>query len=111
MPRPPADKPGLQIERTHLSWERTAIGMLAIAAIVLFHHTGPLGSGRAALATLAVLLSLACFAVSRARGRLTVATTATGRPAVPSAGAAVPLIGGGTAALAATILIALVAAR
>ena len=52
------DRPGLQAERTQLSWERTAIGFLAGGAIPLFREGGPLAFGRTSLAILAVLLAL-----------------------------------------------------
>ena len=58
MPRPAPDKPGLQAERTLLSWERSAFGFLVGGALVLLRPHGPLGFGRSALAIIAGLLAL-----------------------------------------------------
>jgi putative membrane protein len=69
VPRKPQDKPGLQAERTHLSWERSAIGLLASSAILLFRQTGPLAVGRTLLAAAAVLLALLVLGLGRRRGR------------------------------------------
>ena len=52
------ERPGLQAERTQLSWERTAIGFLAGGAIPLLREGGPLAFGRTSLAILAILLAL-----------------------------------------------------
>jgi putative membrane protein len=71
VPRQPQDKPGLQAERTELSWERSAIGLLASSAIVLFRQTGPLALGRTLLAATAVLLALLVLGLGRRRGRRT----------------------------------------
>lgn len=100
-------KPGLQIERTHLAWERTAIGFLAIAGIILFHHEGPIGEPRAVLATVAILLAFGVFVISRARGHIAVRDDERDRPVVPSPANAVRLIGAGTAVLAFALLVAL----
>jgi putative membrane protein len=64
-PRPP----GLQAERTQLSWERTAIGFLAIGAIVLFRHDGPLAAGRTIVAVATLLIALTVFGIARTRTR------------------------------------------
>jgi uncharacterized membrane protein YidH (DUF202 family) len=100
-------KPGLQIERTHLAWERTAIGFLAIAGIILFHHSGPIGEPRAVLAAVAIGLAFAVFVISRARGRLTLRDDGRDRTVVPSPATAVRLVGAGTAVLAFALLVAL----
>lgn len=71
MPRKPQDKPGLQAERTKLSWERSAIGLLASGAILLFRQNGPLAVGRTLLAATAVLLALLVLRLGRRRGRRT----------------------------------------
>jgi putative membrane protein len=55
-PRPPK-KPGLQAERTQLSWERNAFGFLAVGAIPLLSH-GPFTAGRAVLLVVGALLAL-----------------------------------------------------
>jgi putative membrane protein len=104
----PIEKPGLQLERTHLSWERTAIGFLAIGAIVLFNSGGPLREGRTTLALLAIAPGLVTFGISRMRGRTALRTDQSGRTVISAPGVPVWLIGGATAFLAAALLIALV---
>ena len=104
-------RPGLQIERTHLAWERTAIGYLAIAAIILFHHSGPLGKPRVALATLGIVLALVVFAISRTRARIGVYPDAAGRSLVRSPHTMVRVAGWGTALLSISLLAALALAR
>jgi uncharacterized membrane protein YidH (DUF202 family) len=107
----PTPKPGLQIERTHLAWERTAIGFLAVAAIILFHHQGPIGEPRVVLASVAITMALSVFGISRLRGRISVRTVATGRSVVRGPDIAVRLIGWGTCALAICLLAALMVNR
>ena len=102
-----SQKPGLQIERTHLAWERTALGFLAIAGIVLFHHDGPIGKPRAALATVAIGLAFSVFIISRVRGRIAVRDDGRDRSVVPSPANSVRLVGAGTAVLAFALLVAL----
>lgn len=71
------DRPGLQPERTALSWDRTAIGLLANGALLVFrsNHTGQIVLYVAA--GFALLATLTCALLSRQRHRriLTVATT------------------------------------
>src|SRR5258705_5298810 len=55
-PRPP-EKPGLQAERTQLSWERSAFGFLVAGAIHLLGH-GPFTAGRTVLPIVGALLAL-----------------------------------------------------
>ena len=38
----PDDQPAFQLERTHLAWQRTGLGLLGTAALLT--HTGPLWS-------------------------------------------------------------------
>ena len=108
---PPAPKPGLQIERTHLAWERTAIGFLAIGAIVLFNSGGPLREGRITLALLAIAAGLVTFGISRMRGRTALRTDQSSRLVVPAPVVSVWLIGGSTALLAVALLVALALSR
>lgn len=58
---------GLQPERTHLSWERTAIGFVAIGALVLLRHGGVPFTGRSVVAVIAFTLALAVTLLSRTR--------------------------------------------
>lgn len=103
-----AAKPGLQTERTQLSWERSAIGFLAIGAIVLFRHDGPLAQGRTALAVLAITLALIVFRVGRVRSRrMQVSDDDRGAPVVRSPKVAVLVTGGAAVALAVALLVAL----
>jgi len=71
-PRPP-EKPGLQAERTQLSWERNAFGFLAVGAIPLLGQ-GPLTAGRTILPIVGALLALlAVWLGHRRASRITVA--------------------------------------
>ncbi|HYO03823.1 MAG TPA: DUF202 domain-containing protein [Mycobacterium sp.] len=65
----PQGVPGLQAERTQLSWERTAVGFMAVGAIVLFRHNGPLAEGRLIVAAASLLIAIAVFGIARSRGR------------------------------------------
>lgn len=101
-----APRPGLQIERTHLAWERTAFGYLAVTAVLLFHTDADrLGPGRIVLAGLSIVLSLTVVVIARWRGR---PVEAGGAPTVHSPAAAVAFTGWATAALAVLILLAAV---
>jgi putative membrane protein len=103
----PSSTPGLQAERTELAWERSAIGFLAIGAIVLFRHSGPLAEGRTALAVLSLGLALVVFRVGQKRGRqVTARRDSTGTQVVPAANTAVLVIGWATACLAIAIIAA-----
>jgi hypothetical protein len=85
--RPLAERPGLQGERTELAWERSALGLLAAAALLLFRHVGP-GVGRVALVAADVGLALLLMWYGRRRGRRIRAlrTHPDGRTTVPDAG-------------------------
>jgi putative membrane protein len=73
-PRP--EKPGLQAERTQLSWERTAISFLVAGALPLFGR-GPLDDGRIALPVVGALLAVLVVWLARRRAhRFTVAAKA-----------------------------------
>ena len=58
---PASDRPGLFAERTQLAWERTAIGFLAVGALVLLPHRGPLTADRAVVAAASVLVAFIVF--------------------------------------------------
>ena len=55
-PQPP-EKPGLQAERTQLSWERNAFAFLGVGALPLLGH-GPLTAERTVLVVVGALLAL-----------------------------------------------------
>ena len=69
--RPP-EKPGLQAERTQLSWERSAFGFLAVGAIPLLGH-GSFTAQRSVLVVVGALLALlAVWFGHRRAGRIAV---------------------------------------
>ena len=57
--------PGLQPERTQLSWERTSLGFLAIGALVLLRHGELPFTGRLLVATTAAVSALAVVVIRR----------------------------------------------
>lgn len=63
----PRGDSGLQAERTQLSWERTAFGFIAVSAILLFRHSGPLAVGRVILAVASLLIAVAVLGIAHAR--------------------------------------------
>lgn len=69
MPGAAPDKPGLQAERTLLSWERSAFGFLVGGALLLLRPHGPLGYGRSGLAIIAGLLALLALWLGYRRSR------------------------------------------
>lgn len=88
------EKPGLQAERTQLSWERTALSFLVAGALPLFGR-GPLNDGRMALPAVgAALAILAVWLGHRRAPRFTVAPRTE-----------VVLLGWATAAFAVMILV------
>lgn len=84
--RPPAERPGLQGERTELAWERSALALLAVAALLLFRPVGPT-VGRVALVAADAGLALLLLWYGRRRGRQIRAlrTQPDGRTTVPDA--------------------------
>jgi putative membrane protein len=93
----PQEKPGLQVERTQLAWERTAFGFLVGGAIPLLREGGPLAVGRGLLAGMAVLLALLVVVLARARAQRISATPRT----------EVLLLGSATAGFATTVAVLL----
>lgn len=91
-PRP--EKPGLQAERTQLSWERSALSFLVAGALPLFGH-GPFDAGRTALPVVGALLAMLAVWLGRRRARQITATPRT----------EVVLLGWATAGFAALILL------
>jgi uncharacterized membrane protein YidH (DUF202 family) len=57
-------------ERTELAWQRSALGPLAAAALLLFKHVGPT-LGRVLLVAADVLLALVIIWLGRRRDRRT----------------------------------------
>ncbi len=104
-----SEKPGLQVERTELAWQRTAFAFLAAAGVLLFpSQVDRLGPGRILLAVLTTALALSVFAVGRYRGRLTVADADATGPVIRSPAIAVTVTGWATTVLAILILLAAV---
>ncbi len=99
------DKPGLQMQRTQLAWERSAVSFVAVAAILLFHQSGTLTWNRTLLSAVAMLMALLTMCVGRARGRITVSQNPAGLPVIRDPQRAVQLIGWGTTALAVSVAV------
>jgi Domain of unknown function (DUF202) len=104
-PEPANPKPGLQTQRTRLSWERTAISFVAVAGVLMLHRDGPLGWHRPAIAALTVLMGLLVLWIGRMRGRLPIRTDASDHSVLRDPQRAVRLIGWATTVLAATIAV------
>ena len=101
-------KPGLQAERTQLSWERSAIGFLASGAIPLLREGGPLAVGRTALAVTAVLLALLVVWLGHARAqRIRTIRVVAGKNVVAAPLIEVLVMGWATAGFAAAIVVLL----
>lgn len=101
--RPQQPKPGLQAERTQLSWERSALGFLVGGAIPLLREGGPLEVVRGILAVLAVALALLVVWLGMVRGRKTNARAGV----VPAPGTEVLVLGWAVAGFAAAIVVTL----
>jgi len=98
MSRQGNELPGLQAERTELSWERSTVGLIASGAVLLFRQGEPVTLGRATLAVVPLLLALQVLWFGRRRGRQIKEPRA---GCVPDARAEVLLLGCSVAALAA----------
>ena len=109
MPGQPQDKPGLQAERTRLSWERTGIGFLPSGALLLLRDGQLPAVGRTLLAVIAVLLALLVLRLGRTRGqRIGALCLGPGHDTLSGARTEVLLIGCTTAGFAAAIAVLLV---
>lgn len=91
---PLPEKPGLQAERTQLSWERSAFSFLVAGALPLFGQ-GPFDDGRTVLPVVGALLAMLCVGLGRRRSRRIAAEPKT----------EVVLLGWATAGFAALILV------
>ena len=97
----PRDRPGLQPERTHLAWERSALGFLASGALLLLRSRGPLPLARALLAGAALVLALLVAGLGLRRAQQTrVPVLREGREVLPDAGLEVLVTGFATGAFA-----------
>lgn len=99
------EKPGLQLQRTQLSWERSAVGLLAVAGTLLVHRNETLTWDRTVLAAVAVSLAVLVIWTSRRRGHSRPHTDTAGRTTLPEFGWQIQLIGWSTGALAFIIAI------
>ena len=69
MPRREPSKPGMAVERTLLSWERSSFGFLVGGALLLIRQHGPLSTARTLLAVTAALLAVLVLALAYRRSR------------------------------------------
>jgi putative membrane protein len=108
MPGRAPSKPGLQSERTLLSWERSALGFLVGGALVLLRQHGPLGPGRTVLALTAALLALVVLGLGYRRSRqITASPVIAGRLVLVAPRAEVLVLGGATVSFSTAIVVAL----
>jgi O-antigen/teichoic acid export membrane protein len=101
------DRPGGQVGRTRLAWERSTFGLFATGAVLLLRHAGTLPLGPALVAAVAVALGLLCLVLGRRRARRiwTLRVADSGRAWVPDARQEVRLLGYGVAAVAAAAVL------
>ena len=104
-PEPANPKPGLQTQRTRLSWERTAISFVAVAGVLMLRRDDPLGWDRPALAALTTTMGLLVLWIGRSRGRLPRHADAAGLSVIRDPRRAVQLIGWATTVLAAAVAV------
>lgn len=92
---------GLQVERTELSWERSAFGFLVGGALVLLRDDGPFAVTRIALAAVAGALVVTIMALVYRRSHgITVRSAAAGAVVVSPARFEVTALGYATAGFA-----------
>lgn len=106
MADPAAEKPGLQAERTLLSWERSSFGFLVGGALILLRPHGPLGVGRSALAIVAGVLALVVLGLGYLRAHR-VRSSGPDVVRIPAPSLEVPVLGYSTAGFAVLIVVAL----
>jgi putative membrane protein len=103
-----AELPGLQAERTLLSWDRTALGLLGTGALLLFRDAHPLGTARLILGGAVLLLAVLCALARRRRakriGRPTTATVSAATATVSAARLEVAVLGTSVAALGVVVI-------
>lgn len=103
------DRPGRQLERTELAWERSTLSLVAAAVLLLLRHVEPTW-GRIALAVADLALALVVIGLGRRRGHLLRARHPHPAPgdAVPDASREVLLVSAGavTVAVATALLVA-----
>ena len=96
-----AELPGLQAERTLLSWDRTALGLLGTGVLLLFRDAHPLGMARLVLGGAVLLLAVFCALAGRCRANRV------GRPItamVSAAGLEVAVLGTSVAVLGMAVI-------
>src|SRR4051812_42278435 len=96
------DRPGRQLERTELAWERSTLGLVAAAALLLVRPVQPT-SGRLSLAVVDLALAVLTAVLGRRRARrLRALRSRPGPPrSVPDASREVLLVSAGAVLAAA----------
>jgi len=109
MPAPEA-QPGLQAERTQLSWERCATAVLVSGALALIKQGQAFEVGRILLAIGSILLAVLIVTLGRWRAhRITEIRHVAGRAVTDSPRTAVMVMGWSTTVFACAALVYLVA--